>query len=164
MKCNSIKALLLLTCLAMYATINTQTPDESFDSSANAADFRTDLPFGPGGPPPPPPPTLNNQPPPVFPPDSVQGCKIQNVFLLQTDFINKITWTTPAYGDAPIAYNIYRDEALTELIATIPANDPLQYYDHNRQPNVVYSYYIVSVDAYGNISTAISVTVTQCCS
>ena len=165
MKYNTVKAFLLLTCIAMYATINTQTPDDSEDSITNAADFKTGLPFGPGRDTPP---TQNNQPPPVaiYPPDSVQGCKTQNVFLLQTDFINNITWTEPSYGDAPIAYNIYRDPALTELVATVPATatSPLQYYDHNRQPNITYSYYIVSVDAYGNMSAVNSVTVTQACS
>jgi fibronectin type 3 domain-containing protein len=82
---------------------------------------------------------------------------------LQTDYINKITWTAPEYGEAPVSYNIYRDPALTELVATIPASGTLQYYDHNRQPNVVYSYYITSVDSSGNQSTAASATVTNLC-
>jgi hypothetical protein len=146
----------------MYATINTQTPDDSVDFITNTADLRT--PFGPGGPPPPPPPTLNNRTPPIDPPDSVSGCKAKNIFLLQIDLINNITWTAPTTGDAPVQYQIYRDEELTELVATVPANGPLQYYDHSRQPNVIYSYYIVSVDANGNVSTANSVTVTQACS
>jgi YVTN family beta-propeller protein len=98
----------------------------------------------------------------LLPPSSVSGCKTKNVFLLQTDYINNITWTAPTAG-SPAAYAIYRDATLTQLVAIVPASGPLQYYDHGRNPNVTDSYYIVSVDANGNQSTANSVTVTQNC-
>jgi YVTN family beta-propeller protein len=98
----------------------------------------------------------------LLPPSSVSGCKTKNVFLLQTDYINNITWTAPTSG-SPAAYAIYRDATLTQLAAMVPASGPLQYYDHGRNPNVTDSYYIVSVDANGNQSTANSVTVTQNC-
>jgi DNA-binding beta-propeller fold protein YncE len=98
----------------------------------------------------------------LLPPSSVSGCKTQNVFLLQTDYINNITWTAPTTG-SPVAYNIYRDATLTELVATVPASGTLQYYDHGRNPSVIYSYYITAVDGSGNQSTAASVTVTSPC-
>jgi DNA-binding beta-propeller fold protein YncE len=98
----------------------------------------------------------------LLPPASVSGCKTCNVFLLQTDLINNITWTAPTSG-SPVSYNIYRDAPLTELIANVPASGTLQFYDHGRQPNVVYSYYITSVDSSGNQSTANSVTVMNPC-
>jgi DNA-binding beta-propeller fold protein YncE len=98
----------------------------------------------------------------ILPPSSISGCKTRNVFLFQTDYINNITWTAPTVG-TPVSYNIYRDAALTQLAANVPASGTLQYYDHGRQPNVVYSYYITSVDANGNESIATSVTVTQNC-
>ena len=98
----------------------------------------------------------------LLPPSSVSGCKTQNVFFLQTDYINNITWTAPATG-SPVAYNIYRDATLTELVATVPASGTLQYYDHGRNPSVIYSYYITSVDSSGNQSMAASVTVTNPC-
>jgi hypothetical protein len=99
----------------------------------------------------------------ILPPASVSGCKTKNVFLLQTDYINKITWTTPAYGDEPVSYNIYRDAALTQLAATVSASSTLKFYDHDRNPNVIYSYYITTVDGYGNESDAASMTVTSSC-
>jgi YVTN family beta-propeller protein len=98
----------------------------------------------------------------LLPPSSISGCKTKNVFLLQTDYINNITWTAPTSG-SPAAYAIYRDATLTQLVSIVPANGPLQYYDHDRNPNVTDSYYIVSVDANGNQSAPVSVTVTQNC-
>jgi DNA-binding beta-propeller fold protein YncE len=95
-------------------------------------------------------------------PPSVTGCKTKNVFLLQTDYINNITWTAPTSG-SPAAYAIYRDSMLTQLVAIVPASEPLQYYDHDRNPSVTYTYYIVSVDASGNQSAPATVTVTQHC-
>jgi YVTN family beta-propeller protein len=86
------------------------------------------------------------------------GSKTQNKFLLQTDFINILTWTPQIQSYAPIvAYNIYRDAALTQLIATVPASGPLQYSDHDRSPNTVYTYYIAGVDAFGNVYVPISI-------
>lgn len=103
--------------------------------------------------------------PPVLinPPLSLTGCKTQNIFLTQTDFINFLVWSAPITGTAPIQYNIYRDSALTELVATIPANGALQYYDHNRNPQITYSYYVVAIDIDGNISTPSAITVTTPC-
>jgi YVTN family beta-propeller protein len=98
----------------------------------------------------------------LLPPASVSGCKTRNVFLLQTDYINKITWSAPA-NSSPSSYNIYRDAALTELVATVPASGTLQYYDHNRNSNVIYTYYITAVDSSGDQSTPANVTVTRSC-
>ncbi len=101
--------------------------------------------------------------PTPLPPSKINGCKTQNVFFTQTDFINNITWTAPTVGTIPAAYSIYRDPYLTDLVATVPASGALQYYDHNRNPNVTYSYYIVSVDAFGNMSEPNSVMVVNLC-
>lgn len=98
----------------------------------------------------------------ALPPSSISGCKTKNVFLLQTDYINNITWTAPEAG-SPSAYAIYRDPALTQLAAIVPANGPLQYFDHGRNPTINYSYYIVSVDASGNQSTPAVISVTESC-
>jgi DNA-binding beta-propeller fold protein YncE len=97
-------------------------------------------------------------------PTNFTGCKTQNSFLLQTDFMNKLTWSAPNDGPTPASYSIYRDPALTDLVATIPASSPLQYYDHQRNPQITYSYYITTSDALGDQSLPASVTVMQRCS
>lgn len=92
-------------------------------------------------------------------PTNVSGCKTKNVFLLQTDYINKLTWSAPVSG-SPAAYNIYRDAALTQLAGS---STSLEFYDHGRNPNEIYTYYITAVDSSGNQSSAASVTVTSSC-
>jgi 6-phosphogluconolactonase (cycloisomerase 2 family) len=91
-------------------------------------------------------------------PTNLTASRTRNRFLLQADLINLITWSAPASG-SPAAYNIYRDPALTQLIAIVPATSPLQFYDHDRQPNVTYTYYITAVDSSGNSSLASSVSI-----
>lgn len=91
-----------------------------------------------------------------------QGCKTHNVFLLQRDLINKLTWSATG-SSLPVSYSIYRDAALTELVAIVPATAPLQFLDHNRSPNVVYTYYVVGTNAVGTTSEPLAITVTQNC-
>jgi YVTN family beta-propeller protein len=98
----------------------------------------------------------------VQPPLNFKGCKAKNVFLLQTDNISSLTWSAPAGGNTPVAYAIYRDAVLTQLVAIVPASQTF-YYDHNRNPNIDYSYYIVAVDAIGNTSMPSVTLVTQSC-
>ncbi len=93
---------------------------------------------------------------------NVSGCKRKNIFLTQIDNYNHLTWAAPAAGE-PAAYQIYRDAALTQLVATVPASGILQYDDHNRNPNINYTYYIVAVDGSGNVSAPAVTTVTQSC-
>ena len=93
-------------------------------------------------------------------PVNIQGSTLKNIFLTQIDLINLITWNAPTFT-LPIAYNIYRDAALTNLIGTVPATGPLEFYDHNREPDTTYSYYIVAISASGISSAAATITVTQ---
>jgi YVTN family beta-propeller protein len=93
---------------------------------------------------------------------NAQGCQTQNRFLMETDLINKLTWSVS--GEAPVSYSLYRDAALTDLIATIPATtQPLQYLDHNVQPNITYTYYLVGNDSNGVQSVPVVIVVDQSC-
>lgn len=91
-----------------------------------------------------------------------QACKLANIFLMEADLINKITWSATG-ASLPVSYTIYRDAQLTQVVATISATQPLQFLDHNRTPNVAYTYYIVGVNAVGTTSNPIVVTATQNC-
>ncbi len=91
-----------------------------------------------------------------------EGCKTCNRFLTQTDLINKLTWSVSGTS-VPVSYFIYRDEALTDLVAIIPASEPFEFLDHNRRPNVTYTYYIVGTNDVGTTSDPVAITVTQNC-
>ncbi len=98
----------------------------------------------------------------VMAPSAIQGCKTRNVFLTQIDLVNIITWSAPV-GGTPVAYQLYRDVALTNFIATVPATGQLRYEDHNRRNDTIYTYYLIAVYADGTISNTVSVTVTTPC-
>lgn len=94
---------------------------------------------------------------------AAQGCRIQNNFLTQQEIVNKLTWSASGTS-LPVSYSIYRDAALTELVAIIPANtEPLQFLDHNRVPGVIYTYYLIGTNAAGTSSAPVVITVTQNC-
>lgn len=93
------------------------------------------------------------------PPINLRGYQKSCRYLSQTDFINVIKWNAPTIGQLPVAYRIYRDAALTDLVATIPATERLEYADHNRKKGKKYTYYIVSVDAFGIVSVPASITI-----
>ena len=96
-------------------------------------------------------------------PTQVRGCKTQNAFLTQTEYVNVLTWQPPTRSTA-VKYVIYRDAALTDVAGTVLATaNPLQFLDRNRNPRATYTYYIVAFDAAGNSSPAAVITVTQAC-
>ncbi len=84
-------------------------------------------------------------------PTNLRACRFENQFLTQTDFINQISWQNPA-SNAPTEYILYRDAALTQVVATIAAGSSLLVLDHNRNPNVIDTYYLVGVSANGTVS------------
>lgn len=93
---------------------------------------------------------------------SARGCKLQNRFLTQLDLVNKITWTVTGTS-LPVSYSIYRDANLTDLAGTVLASEPFVFYDHNRNPNVTYTYYIVGTNRVGTTSDPVAVTITRNC-
>lgn len=83
--------------------------------------------------------------PQIYPPSNLKGIQKVVRFLNEKEFVNIITWDPPLEGERPLFYFIYRDPALTELVATIPASGPLKYQDHRRVKGMVYTYSIISV-------------------
>ncbi len=77
------------------------------------------------------------------------------------NIINVLEWDAPLLGSEPVSYKIFRDSALTDLLATVPGTAPLHYYDQNRASGVNYTYYLVSVSSDGTYSAPVSVTVTS---
>ncbi len=94
-----------------------------------------------------------------LPPTNLQGKRIKNQFLTQTDNVNVLQWDAPIDGAVPVVYNVYRTD-LSTLIGIVEAGGALYFEDHNRLKNVTYTYYIVSVDAQDNNSLPASITVT----
>lgn len=94
------------------------------------------------------------------PPRHLHGKQIENEFATQTDIINILIWNAPISGSTPVAYQIYRNRALTELIAVIPAaHDHLHFEEHNRKKGKKYSYFVVTVDKEGQRSTPAKVSI-----
>ena len=80
---------------------------------------------------------------------------LKNRFFLQTELYNEISWSWPAEA-IPSSYKIYRDAALTDLLAIVPSNQFI-YLDRNREKNTNYSYYLTFISggieyALGNCS------------
>ncbi|MFI5332679.1 MAG: beta-propeller fold lactonase family protein [Candidatus Babeliales bacterium] len=88
----------------------------------------------------------------------LSGTQNKNIFLTQTDYINIITWIRPT-NVTPVTYKLYRNAALTTLAGTVAATAPLQFVDHNRNPKLNYTYYLVAVDAAGTSTLLGNVTV-----
>lgn len=72
---------------------------------------------------------------------------------------NVLTWELPIGAPLPALYRVYGDAGLTDLLAEIPATDPLTFVQNNISPDAVTTYYIVAVDPFGNVSPAVSVSV-----
>ena len=89
----------------------------------------------------------------VQPPSSINVALIINKFLTRTQLINVITWTAPTTGPQPASYALYKDAALQQLVATVSAQGPLEWYDYNLEANTTYNYYIVSnLDGFSSIA------------
>lgn len=91
----------------------------------------------------------------LFPPDSPSnflGKVKRNTFLTQTDVIHSLTWEPSPQANA---YLLYRNGL---LIATIPANAPLSYEDHNRG-NSQDTYVLYAIDQKGQRSEGVTIQV-----
>lgn len=95
----------------------------------------------------------------INPPTHLRGFQIANRFLTQTDLVNILTWEPPTSGVSPVFYRIYRNSNLTQLIAKIPANGKLRYEDHHRKEHRSYTYFVIAVGQFEDISTPVRVTI-----
>ncbi len=94
-------------------------------------------------------------PPSVAPPRDLHVHQIKQCCLIQTEFVNVITWKAPRILEPPVLYRIYRNANLTNFVAEVkaaPNQNRFQYKDNNRKEGQTYKYFIVSVDAAGDIS------------
>lgn len=92
----------------------------------------------------------------LLPPSSFKGKIVKNRFLDQTDIISVLKWTPPVYSEGIVSYQISRDGV---MIAIVPASDANVYNDHNRRKKTTYIYEIVSMNANGDKSPSLSITV-----
>lgn len=72
--------------------------------------------------------------------------------------VNTITWLPPSKGQTPIAYQLYRDRSLKNLIVEINASQLLCYRDYissSRRKRIVY--YLVAVGEEGKLSKVVKV-------
>ena len=95
----------------------------------------------------------------ALPPTHLKGIQKINRFATQTDIINILTWQEPQHGTLIVSYQIYRDRHLKKHIATLSSHEELQFKDHNREKDKTYTYFIVSINQFGNRSKAAKVIV-----
>ncbi len=99
---------------------------------------------------------------PPFPPRDLRGRQVKHKFATQTEIMNILTWKAPcsiSHECGPVAYRIYRDSGLKELIGEISAHGKHEFVDHNRKNRKKYIYFIVSVDRFGNASSPAKFTI-----
>ena len=99
---------------------------------------------------------------PLLPPADASVRQVKNRFATQTDLINVVTWIAPTTGEVPVRYRIYRNPDLTQLAGKVSGDSGVKglftFRDENMEEGKEYSYYVVSVDVFGNISHPAEVT------
>ncbi len=95
-----------------------------------------------------------------LPPRHFKGSQKTRIVNIELDYVNTLTWKHPSYGSSSIvAYKIFRNKQLSQLLATVSNQETLIFEDHNLKPGRAYSYYIVSVDQFDNISAPVKIKV-----
>lgn len=90
----------------------------------------------------------------VQPPDSITGQQIVHYFVIDTDRVNKISWTASSSSNI-VAYEVYRDGA---LIALVPSS-VFTYWDHHRIEDQSYSYQVFAINSSGTRSAPVTITI-----
>ncbi len=95
----------------------------------------------------------------ILPPNHLKGFQVANRFVVQTEYVNILTWRANSQRNSAVAYRIYRDSLLKQLIGVISGSHDLRFEDHNREKGKTYTYFVVSVDEFGNTSLPATVTI-----
>jgi hypothetical protein len=91
----------------------------------------------------------------LLPPTKLRGSQKINAYATHTEVVNTMSWNPPAEGIPPVAYEIYRDQQLTNCVATISSSSKLRFEDRRSKKHQSYTYFIVSVDQEGKRSTPV---------
>jgi len=98
----------------------------------------------------------------IINPLTITGCRKTNIFLTQIDYIDVLSWKGNA--TAYTEYKVYLDADLTNLAGTVSAIDGTVSFEvHNRNPNVIYTYYLVGINTSGMAVSLGNGTVTTNC-
>lgn len=93
------------------------------------------------------------------PPINPTVCRVKQQFPGRTDIIDVISWSAPPSGSSIVAYRIYKDPNLTQFVGEVANSTPqcatLSYMVPDRKKGQTSVYYIVSVDASGQISAPV---------
>ncbi len=87
------------------------------------------------------------------PPSNFKGKIIKREFATQTEYIHRLTWD-PSPDVSVVSYRLFRNG---RLIATIPAQGPFAFNDHNRKKCQVDVYTLVAINSNGLESQALIV-------
>ena len=87
-------------------------------------------------------------------PLNLEGCRLSNKFLTQTEYVNVVTWNP---SKNVTSYKIYRDPNVTDMIVEIPASGPYKYMDRHCEKDKAYTYYMVVTNHDGTHSTPMGV-------
>lgn len=90
----------------------------------------------------------------IQPPTNFAGIQKQNNFGLVYELFNTLTWQASSSTDV-VGYKLYRNNV---LIASLNGSTTI-YQDHNQPRGVAITYSLVAVDAEGDTSTPITITV-----
>lgn len=94
-----------------------------------------------------------NRIPIVLPPRNVIGFRK----LECCSIVGLIKWKAPVQGNEIAEYKIFKDKNLTHLVAEISSKKPLRFIQYNLKKGKTYTYFIVSVDKFGNQSIPVKV-------
>ena len=96
------------------------------------------------------------------PPINLKVCEAKLQFAGGTDLMDILSWNPPVGGADIILYRVYANPILTEYVGEVSnflsECDTVTFTVHNRLPDQKYVYYIVSVDASGEVSVPAKIT------